>query len=89
MVITELIKAIQYLKPHAEFSFEEADYSTIKWDVIDGEPPTVEELELALKKLKELEAKNEVDRLLAKSAAEAKLAALGLTVDDLKALGLG
>ena len=34
----------------------------------------------------ELEAKNQA--ALAKAAAEAKLAALGLTADDLKALGL-
>jgi hypothetical protein len=33
--------------------------------------------------------KIETEALAAKAAAEAKLAALGLTADDLKALGLG
>ena len=39
---------------------------------------------LTIQKLKQEEA----DRLSAKADAEAKLAALGLTADDLKALGL-
>jgi len=34
-------------------------------------------------------AKAEEENAIAKAAAEAKLAALGLTTDDLKALGLG
>lgn len=84
----DLVKAIKYLKPEAEFSFEEADYSTIKWDVLDGEAPSLKELESALKKIKEIEAKTEADKIAARLAAEAKLTALGLTVDDLKALGL-
>jgi hypothetical protein len=33
-------------------------------------------------------AKDEADKAAAKAAAQAKLAALGLTTDDLKALGL-
>lgn len=44
--------------------------------------------------LKDIEAASlrrqvEKEKLAAKAAAEAKLAALGLTSDDLKALGLG
>lgn len=37
---------------------------------------------------KEAKVKAEAEALVAKVAAEAKLAALGLTADDLKALGL-
>lgn len=88
MNFNDLTKAIYFLKPNAEFSFEEADYSTIKWDVLDGEAPSLKELESALKKVKEIEAKTEADKIAARLAAEAKLTALGLTVDDLKALGL-
>lgn len=40
-------------------------------------------------KKEELRAKVEATEQLAKSQAEEKLAALGLTIDDLKALGLG
>jgi hypothetical protein len=37
---------------------------------------------------KEAEGKEKLDKAAAKAAAEAKLAALGLDADDLKALGL-
>jgi hypothetical protein len=43
---------------------------------------------IANKFLQDLENKKSA-KVLAQAAAEAKLAALGLTVDDLKALGLG
>jgi hypothetical protein len=35
-----LLEAIKLLKPNAEFSFQENDYSTVKWDVLDGDAPT-------------------------------------------------
>lgn len=85
---TDLVKAINYLKPSAEYSFQESDYSTIKWDVLEGDAPTLEELEEALLKVQEQEAKAEADKLSKKAAAESKLEALGLTADDLRALGL-
>ena len=55
-------------------------------EVIDREMTDVEYAELQTQQAdlaKEIEA-----QVLAKEAAEAKLAALGLTPDDLKALGL-
>jgi TfoX/Sxy family transcriptional regulator of competence genes len=83
-----LTKAIQRLKPTAEFSFTENDYSTIKWDVLDGKAPTKAEIEAAIELVKADEAKAEAAKQTAKETAQAKLAALGLTTDDLKALGL-
>lgn len=83
-----LVKAIHKLKPNSEFSFTENDYGTIKWDVLDGNAPTQAEIDEAIKQLKAEEAQAELDKGAKKAAAEAKLAALGLTPDDLKALGL-
>jgi hypothetical protein len=83
-----LSKAILRLKPNAEFSFTENDYTTIKWDVLDGDAPTQAEINSAIELVKADEAKAQADKEAAKAAAEAKLAALGLTGDDLKALGL-
>lgn len=71
----------------------------IEHDVITGEIQELElneqEIKLALKETKEneklvaaLEAEAQV-RAEAKAEAEVKLSALGLTVDDLKALLLG
>ena len=84
-----LVAAIQKLKPTAEFSFIEDDYSTIKWDVLDGEAPTQAEIDAAIEQVKAEEAQAELDKAAKKAAVEAKLAALGLTAEDLKVVGLG
>ncbi len=84
-----LYKAIKKLKSTAEFSFIENDFSTIKWDVLEGEAPTQAEIDAAIEQVKADEAQAEAEAAAKKAAAEAKLAALGLTAEDLQALGLG
>lgn len=83
-----LVKAIQKLKPSSEFSFTENDYSTIQWQLLEGAAPTQAEIDVEIKNIKAEEKAAEVSKAAAKVAAEAKLAAIGLTTDDLKALGL-
>lgn len=83
-----LAKAIRKLKPTAEFSFIENDYSTIKWDVLEGKAPNQAEIDEAIEQVKADEAQAVIDQATAKAAAQAKLAKLGLTVEDLQALGL-
>jgi hypothetical protein len=83
-----LAKAILRLKPTAEFSFTENDYSTVKWDVLEGTAPTQAEIDAAIELVKQDEVNAETAKQTAKEAAQAKLSALGLTTDDLKALGL-
>lgn len=83
-----LTKAIFLLKPNAQFSFTDNDYSTIKWDVLQGDAPTQAEIDDAIEQVKADEAQAIIDQANAKAAAQAKLAALGLTVEDLTALGL-
>ena len=85
---TYLTEAIQKLRPNAEFSYQENDYSTIKWDILEGEAPTQAEIDEAIEQVKADEAQAEIDKAAKKAAAEAKLSALGLDADDLKALGL-
>lgn len=84
----ELAQAIRHLRPSAEFSFTDSDYSSIKWIVLEGEAPTQAEINAAIKQVKADEIAQAEAKAQAKAAAEAKLAALGLTTDDLKALGL-
>lgn len=84
----ELAAAINHLKPNAEYAFEGADYSTIRWDFIEGNAPTVAELEAANEELKKIAAQKEAETAAKRAAVEAKLAALGLDADDLKTLGL-
>ena len=47
-----LLKAINKLKPDAEFSFQEDDYSTIKWDVLEGNAPTESEINAVIELIK-------------------------------------
>ena len=83
-----LVKAIKKLKPTAEFSFTDNDYSTIKWDILEGDAPTQTEINAAIEQVKADEIAEAEAKATQKAAAEAKLAALGLTAEDLKALGL-
>ena len=81
-----LSAAIFLLRPNAEFSFTNNDYLTIKWDKLDGDEPTQSEITAAIKVVKANEAKAEADKLAAKQSAQAKLAALGLTADEVVAI---
>jgi hypothetical protein len=70
-----LAKAIHNLKPGAEFSFTDENYSTIKWDVLDGSAPTIKQIDDEIKRIKDAEA--------AKPAAKsALLERLGITADE-------
>lgn len=75
----ELVAAIRLLKPNSQFSFTDNDYSTIKWDVLDGEAPTQLEIDAAIKKVKADGVKAEAK---AKADKEALLAKLGITADE-------
>ena len=84
----EIIKAIQSLRPGAEFSLDGDDYSTIHWDVLEGKAPTQKEVEAALEKVKADQIAEKAQVQADKEAAQGKLTALGLTADELKAIGL-
>ncbi|NBW15196.1 MAG: hypothetical protein EBR82_45070 [Caulobacteraceae bacterium] len=83
------MRAIKKIKPTAEFVFSNNDYSTIQWHILEGDAPTQAQIDAAIKAIEQEEAAAEIEAAAKKAAAEAKLAALGLTADDLKALGLG
>ncbi len=78
-----LTQAILNLRPGSEFSFNDNDYSTIHWDILNGEVPTQLEIDAEISKIKQNENS-------AKAALEVKkheiLEKLGLTADDLAAL---
>jgi hypothetical protein len=78
-----LAKAIFKLKPTAQFSFENDDYSTIQWDVLEGTPPTQVEINQAIEQVKIEEAQAEVTK--AQSKADL-LARLGITEDEARLL---
>ena len=79
----EMIKAIKKLRPTAEFSFSGEDYSTIKWDVLDGTAPTLKEVEDAIVAVKADEKAAEAKRAADKAAL---LEHLGITEDQARLL---
>jgi hypothetical protein len=78
-----LFKAIRKLKPNSEFSFTNNDYSTIKWDVLDGTAPTQAEIDVAIEQVKVEEAQAEITKVQAKADL---LARLGITEDEARLL---
>jgi len=83
-----LAEAVHYLLPNTGFSFTQADYLTIKWDITPASIPTQSEIDAAIEQVKANEVAAANQAQADKVAATAKLEALGLTADDLKALGL-
>jgi len=81
-------QAILALCPTAQFVIYDNDYDQILWHSSEIEKPTKKAV---LDKLAVLEtelAEQKIVKEAAKAAAEAKLEALGLTKEDLQALGL-
>ena len=78
-----LSKAIHLLKPNSQFSFIDNDYSTIKWDVLEGKAPTQSEIDDAIEQVKA----DEITQAQAKAQAKAALLErLGITADEAKLL---
>jgi hypothetical protein len=74
-----LMWAIQSQKPGAEFTYSNQDYSTIQWDVLDGDAPTQPEIDAEIKRIKKAEVIAEADKSQAKAAL---LERLGITADE-------
>jgi hypothetical protein len=83
MTSEQIVIGIKYLHPEAEFSFENGDYSTVKWDVLEGTAPTLKEIEVAYAEhLKAEEAKATAQA----TKKQEVLAKLGLTADEVASL---
>ena len=88
MIIEDIVDAIKFLKPESEFVIRNQDLDNIEWIIVEGVPPTKKEIEEAVKAKAAAKVKAEQEAAAKKAAAEAKLVALGLDLDDLRALGL-
>jgi hypothetical protein len=74
-----LVRAIKNLCPSAEFSFQNEDYSTIKWDILDGNAPTQSEINAEIQKIKTTDAQEASNKDTKKVAL---LDRLGITADE-------
>jgi len=82
-----IVKAVYALAPDLEFRVENDDIDTIE-SLNGGTIPSKKDIEEKIKDIEAEEIAAQAAKEAAKEAAQAKLAALGLTADDLKALGL-
>jgi hypothetical protein len=83
-----IIDASALIRPNSEFVIVGEDYENIEWHKLKDSEPTMAELLVAVEQVKANKEAEVLAKEQAKAAAEAKLEALGLTADDLKALGL-
>ena len=74
-----LVKAIQSLKPNAEFSITDNDYSTIVWDSLEGSAPSQADIDKAIKDIQAAEANEATAKAEAKAAL---LDRLGITAEE-------
>lgn len=81
-----IVKAIRKIRPISEFVISDNDLDNIEWHVIEGEIPTKAEILAAVAIVEQEEADAIEQAIAAKASAIAKLAALGLTEDEAKAI---
>jgi hypothetical protein len=74
-----LAKAIKKLKPNAEFTFTEDDYSTIQWIVLEGNAPTKGEIANAIEEIKTDEISSAETKTIQRQAI---LDRLGITAEE-------
>jgi hypothetical protein len=80
------MKAIQYLRPDAEFVMTDDDPSTIVWHSEGVTTPTAKQIKDAIKAMEAEEATLIATKAAAKASAIAKLEALGLNLDEAQAI---
>lgn len=81
-------QVLAFLRPNGGYVQVGTDYEGITFEP-QCEPFTKEEYLAAFAEYDDWKIQQQNEAAAKKAAAEAKLAALGLTTDDLKALGLG
>lgn len=80
-------EVLRFLIPEGGYLASGDTYEGIQF--LEATPITKEEFEAGFAQYDAWKAEQDANAAAAKSTAEAKLAALGLTTGDLKALGLG
>jgi hypothetical protein len=79
-------RALSALRPGAEYTMTDDDLSTIVWNSPDVTTPTEAEVNAKIAELEAADTQAVINKAAAKASADAKLAALGLTADEIAAL---
>lgn len=77
-------EVLQMLRPEGGWIMHNNDYDKIQW--LECDPVSRAEFDSGFAQYDLWKAEQEADKAAKKAAAEAKLVALGLTPDDIKAL---
>ena len=78
---------LTFLKPNGGWVIAGDDFDSIRWDE-GASKITKAEFEAGFAQFDQWKIEQDANAIEAKNKAQAKLFALGLTIDDLKALGL-
>ena len=81
-----IINALLSLRPNAQFTINDEDLSTIVWYTDGITTPTKEELDAEVIRLEEEATAKVAVQAANKESARAKLAAIGLTPEEISAL---
>ena len=82
-------QAVMSLRPGAEWTMSGDDVENITWHTEGVEPLTQAEVEAEVARLEQAAIDEAAARQAARESAEAKLLALGLTVDEVAAMTNG
>jgi len=83
--ITKIVKAIQSIKPNAQFSLTNDDLNTLTWE--NGETPiSIADIQAQIPVVEQEIADAAAKKIADKESANAKLKALGLTDDEIEAI---
>ena len=77
-------QVLTMLRPNGGWTIKEDDYDSIQW--INCDPVFREEFIAGFNSYPQWKANKDAEELAAKESAQAKLQALGLTAEDIKAL---
>jgi hypothetical protein len=83
----DVVKVLEMLLPKGGWALSGDKFEDVQF--IEAEPITKAQFDKGCQDYADWKAEQDAAKAAKKAAAEAKLAALGLTTDDLKALGLG
>jgi hypothetical protein len=83
-----LLEAVESLSPGTTFTMRDNDLNTIEYKSNGNPTPSKTELVREINRLQQVKNDLIASAEVKRAQAEAKLAALGLDADDLKALGL-
>jgi hypothetical protein len=81
-----IIDALRSLRPGAEFTINDLDINTITWYTEGVTTPTQEEIDNEIKRLEDEASAALATKAAAKESAQAKLAALGLSGEEIAAI---